>query len=224
MKEKMRFERKYLLDEDSAFLLKQRVSAVLAPDAHAPGGHYRVHSLYFDDQYNSAFHEKQNGVLRRDKFRARFYDGNMEPLRLELKHKHGEMVRKEAFPLTSEQYRMMLRGDYAFMRDTDSPVARQFYTTHLLKRLRPVVMVEYQRQAFTQRTGNVRITFDSELVAKAPAAEHGFSVRPGADTIMEIKYDHFLPASVEGLFSGLPFTQQLPLSKFCMAVLVMRGR
>jgi VTC domain. len=219
-----RFEKKYLLDRDSAFLLKQRLSYILQPDHSSPGGKYRISSLYFDDQYNTSFYEKQNGVLRRDKFRVRFYNGRMDTIRLECKHKHDEMISKDSALITHEQYQMMLHGTYRFMRNRSASVFEKFYTAHLLKHMRPAIMIDYDRQAFIHQTGNVRITFDSNLSASMPMASHSFSILPYKNVVLEIKYDHFIPSFIGALLTSAPFTQQLPISKFYMGKLVLQGK
>ena len=221
-KKSYRFERKYLLGRDAAFALSQRASYVLQPDASGIGGRYSVSSLYFDDLYNSSFHEKQNGVLVRDKFRARHYDGSMGKVRLERKHKHGDMAYKESAPLTLEQYLMMCHGGYGFMAGLPEPVFGRFYTAHVLRHMRPVITVDYDRQAYMHPAGNVRITFDSGLSASIPNSGRRFSILSDEHIIMEVKYDHFMPSFIEGLLTGAPLTQ-LTISKFVMAKLAQQG-
>jgi len=221
---KLRYERKYLLDRDTALYLKQRVSYVLSPDDSSPDGSYRVSSMYFDDHYNTSFYEKKNGVLRRDKFRARFYNRSFDKIRLECKHKHDKMICKEGYTITYEQYQMMCESDYDFMKDQPSSVFEKFYTTHLLKRMRPVIMVEYIRNAFMHSTGNVRLTFDSDLSATKPQIGVSHSVMPIENVILEIKYDNFIPLFINELITGAPFTQQLSISKFVMAKHALQGK
>jgi hypothetical protein len=220
---KYRFERKYLLDQETALLLKQRASFALRPDEMAPAGLYHVSTLYFDDIYNTAFYEKQNGLLARDKFRVRYYDNSYETIRLERKHKHGEMIFKEGALLWPEEYEMMCRGEYGFMREQAAAVFARFYSAHTAKRLRPVVMVEYDRQAFRHPAGNVRLTFDSALTASKALTERAFPVLPKGQLILEIKYDRFIPSFVTDLLSGFQLTQQLPISKFTLAKLALRS-
>ncbi|MDR2570472.1 MAG: polyphosphate polymerase domain-containing protein [Oscillospiraceae bacterium] len=215
-KNKFRYEKKYLLDINSAVILRQRVSHVLEPDNSAPFGKYRVSSLYFDDIYSSSYNEKLNGVLTRDKYRARYYNGSFDTIRLERKHKHGENIYKESALITPSQYQMMCRGEYDFMRAESLPVFNDFYTAFVLKHMHPVIMIEYNRQAFMHKVGNVRLTFDTDLTAGAPMASNIFSILPHEYVVLEVKYDHFLPSYINGLLTGVPFTQQLPISKFIL--------
>jgi hypothetical protein len=221
-----RFERKYLLTRDDSFVLAQRVSKVLQSDTSNPDGKYHISSLYFDDLYNTSFYEKQNGVLERDKFRVRFYNNNPDFLRFERKHKHGEQIYKESATVTQEHFQMMCRSDYSFMRQSvgKRDVFDKFYIANSLMCMRPVVMVNYDRLAYTYQAGNVRITFDSDLFASRGVEKHSVSVLPYSDVILEIKYDHFLPLVITDLLSGVQFTQQLSISKFIMAKMALQGR
>jgi hypothetical protein len=220
--QKYRHERKYFLNKETAYMLQQRISYVLSPDDNGPDGKYHISSLYFDDNYNTSFYEKQNGILKRDKFRLRFYNGSMDKIRLEIKHKHGERVCKESADITPPQYEMMCDGDYNFMAIKKNPVLKQFYVSHVLKHMRPVVMVDYDRQAYIYPAGRVRVTFDTDIRAKTHTGSYSFPVVPNENTILEIKYDAFIPSHIAGLLSGIPFTQ-LAISKFVMAKLTLQG-
>lgn len=227
---KLRFERKYLLDKDTAFLLKQRLSYVLKPDENNTEGAYKVSSVYFDDDFNTALFEKQNGILNRAKFRMRYYNECMDTIHLECKQKHGDMIYKEHKPLTITEYNMLLGGDFGVLRDDifqtsgTSALLTKLYTTHLRKQMHPVVTVEYDRQAYIHPMGDVRITFDSNITAKSPASATSFVVLPQHREVLEIKYTHFIPSMITGLLSGFQLTQQLPVSKYVMSRLAIQGK
>ena len=159
----------------------------------------------------------------RDKYRIRYYNGNMDVLRFERKHKHDDMIYKERALLSSAQYLAMCSAEYDFMPENRVPVFDKFYSVHILKQMSPVVMVSYNRQAFTHVTGNVRLTFDTDLSASPPGAGYSFSMLPYDKVIMEIKYDHFIPSYINNLLTGVPFTQQLSLSKYIMARIAIQG-
>ena len=73
-KECFRNEWKYLISTSEKELLKLRMKHFLKLDPHAGTGSYMIRSLYFDDYWNSAFEEKEAGVLMRKKYRIRIYD------------------------------------------------------------------------------------------------------------------------------------------------------
>ena len=75
----------------------------------------QIRSLYFDDYWNSAFEEKEAGVLMRKKYRIRIYDCSERSIRLERKKKFGSFIYKESAPLTTEEVWKILDGDYGFL-------------------------------------------------------------------------------------------------------------
>ena len=66
--EKYRHEWKYLIDTAQKELICQRLYPFLKLDKHAVGGGYMIRSLYFDDYFNTAYTEKDAGVLERKKY------------------------------------------------------------------------------------------------------------------------------------------------------------
>ena len=217
-----RFEKKYIISTETARVLSQRLSYVMRPDAAGLNGRYRVSTLYFDDCHNTTFHEKLGGALTRDKYRVRYYDGNLSKIRLERKHKHGEMVYKEGALVSPAQYELMRRSEYAFMREESAPVFGQFHIAHVIGQMRPVVMVVYERQAYVYQAGNTRVTFDTGLTANAPDSDHDIGILAKSDVVMEIKFDHFVPSLISEMITGFPLTQ-LSVSKFLMAKMTLQG-
>lgn len=194
-----RHERKYVLNPRTAELLRRRVEAVMQPDPHNEGV-YTVHNLYLDDQYDSFYHEKLCGCMVRDKYRARFYNGDLGFIRMERKHKNGELAYKESARLTKEQYADLLAGRVDFAPDDPSPVLREIASLHRLRSLRPAAVYSYKREAYIYGPGNVRVTFDSGI---GTDEVHG----AGDSLILEVKYDRFLPSVIDGLLTGVPIAR-----------------
>ena len=85
---KYRNEWKYHCAQSELAAVEQRLAAVLERDSHAgEDGRYGVHSLYFDDLYNTCASDTQSGLGRRYKYRIRYYGSKPEYLRLERKEK-----------------------------------------------------------------------------------------------------------------------------------------
>ena len=208
---------------ETAELLKRRLSHILKPDSAGVEGRYHISSLYFDSYYNTSFFEKQDGILSRDKFRVRFYDNNFDLIKLERKHKHGEMIQKDSATISLEQYQMMREGQYDFMKQEKASVFEMFYANHVLKRMRPVVLVEYDRQAYIHPAGNVRITFDTMVSAGSPTISNAIPATEEEYTILEVKYNRFIPLFITELLSGFQMTQQLSISKFIITRDALRG-
>ena len=87
--ERYRHELKYLINEGEHTALACRMAPVFKLDKHAQAGGYTIRSLYFDDYCNSAYEEKDAGILMRKKYRVRIYNGGDKVIKLERKKKYG---------------------------------------------------------------------------------------------------------------------------------------
>ena len=215
-----RHERKFYLSPADAAVLRQRAGMLLAPDRHSARGAYKVSSLYFDDVHDTSLREKLDGVAVRDKWRVRWYNDSLSPIHLERKHKENDLGMKQHDAVTEAQFRRLEQGDMAVAAAQQGPVWQAFHTLHRLRCLRPVVVVSYRREALACEAGNVRLTFDADLRAARPGSPASIPVSTDGMTILEVKYDGFLPAVVAGLLSGVQYTQ-LAISKYVMARLTL---
>ena len=73
-------------------LLELRMKHLLKKDPNAKGNGYMIRSLYFEDYFNSAYAEKESGVLMRKKYRIRIYDCSDRSIKLERKKKFGSFA------------------------------------------------------------------------------------------------------------------------------------
>ncbi|MBR6207885.1 MAG: polyphosphate polymerase domain-containing protein [Oscillospiraceae bacterium] len=219
-----RHEVKFIINLLEAELLKRRLPALLKPDSHARAdGSYFIRSVYFDDPDYTAYREKLDGVKERTKYRIRFYNMSDKVIFLEKKMKNGDMTGKESV-------RLSRRGAQAFL-DGHRALPKLPGLAGELGRLRqgvwkPVVIVDYDRWAYTYDVGNVRVTIDMN-VRTAPFATDAFDKRlltvpvlePG-QAVLEVKYDAFLPAPVRELLMGVT-KQRCAVSKYtqCLSIL-----
>ena len=72
--------------------------------------------------------------------------------------------------------------------------------------MRPVVIVEYQRTAYTYPAGNVRITLDEHIGASSRISgswtrRFHDPLLPADQHVLEVKYDEFLPDALARPFS-----------------------
>ncbi|MCL2697628.1 MAG: polyphosphate polymerase domain-containing protein [Oscillospiraceae bacterium] len=216
-----RHENKYLLNRGVYEILKRRCTAVMKRDENSQGdGGYRVTTLYFDDVYRTAYKDKLGGFLKRKKFRIRVYNLSPGRISLEGKYKEDEYIRKKSALLTLDEYKAVLRGDYAFCLEKQSELLRHFYAEARITGLKPAVITDYFRDAFTAEAGNVRITFDRELSTGFGSHDvFEASYSPVCDfpdnVVLEIKYDRFIPAYIQEIFSGVPLMGE-PVSKYVL--------
>lgn len=202
-----RNELKYVIDPGTASIISSRMAMCCSFDQNADEqGFYRVSSLYFDDFCNSALNDNMVGQSDRKKYRIRIYNGGNDYIRLEKKIKHNKGGKKESYPLTLEQYKMILAEDYDALKETsDNVLLSGFCLEAIMRGLRPRVIVDYNRKSFVYEYGDVRITMDHEIKHSAgsndlfdedqifaPAVEQN-------EIVLEVKYTGFLPGIIKNL-------------------------
>ncbi len=202
----LRHELKYFINLHEYTHLKRRLDAVLEKDRHAAvNDGYHVRSLYFDDIYNSALYEKKSGIFERKKYRIRIYNLADTVIRLEKKSKYDKYISKKTADLTKDWFYAILQGDCQFLLNAGCSLFREFYIEIRNNLLKPAVIVDYEREAYTLGAGNVRITFDKDLRAGINSfdifddtiATKAIFDKPVM--ILEIKYGAFLPTYVHNL-------------------------
>lgn len=204
---KLRHELKFLINYSDYRAVSLAASKILFPDENSGEDGYFIRSLYFDDLYDSAYLEKQAGVVRRRKHRIRIYNYSDEVIKFEIKDKFDSYISKISASITPEQCRSMIRGNFDFMIDSDKQALRAGFVDARTRLLRPAVVVDYNREAFVMEEGNVRLTFDSKLRAgfcTDDIFDDEMPTLPAIEPdrlIMEVKYDDYLPAVVRKLLS-----------------------
>lgn len=198
-----RNELKFELSDFDLIRIKNRISSLMHPDKHQSADGYLIRSLYFDDLYDSCLAEKINGVFYRKKYRIRVYNNNSDYIRLEKKTKYADMSKKTTQLLTLQDYNALLSGNidslHVILSQNKDGLLREFVLKILSEKFSPKCVIEYERYAFVENMGNIRITFDQNI-AGSRQINHFFDpdlftvpVMPQTHHILEIKYDEFLP-------------------------------
>lgn len=202
-----RHEYKYLINHAQAQILQVRVQALLEKDPYADEtGIYVVKSLYFDDENNCCFYENENGTDPRSKFRIRYYNDDITNIRLEKKIKLHGMTKKESCMISKEMCQNLIDGKEALSVSAMDKTSIALLTELKLRRLRPKVIVTYERRPFVYPAGNVRITFDGKLLSSNAVesflekeAPQRLVLKTG-DSILEVKWDELLPVYIKNIF------------------------
>lgn len=212
---RLRHELKFMINEGTYRLLLAKLTPLMYRDKNSTNGEYRVTSLYYDDIYGSGYNDKISGMATRRKFRIRSYNLDPSRITLEAKHKDDEYVSKLSAQLTDEQYRALLKGDCSFMaeHDWDENVFGEYYRSNLVSALKPKIIVDYVREALVYPHGNVRITFDKKLSACYNTidmfSENAMYSRIyDKEIILEIKFDNYLPATIQAVLQGINAPRQ----------------
>lgn len=199
-----RNEYKHLISQKSKCVLSARLKRILKMDENSHGKPYSVKSLYFDTPYDDALMEKIDGDARREKFRIRCYNDDYSFIRLEKKVKELSKGYKLCARLTEEETRRIIAGECSFLKDREDPLLKEFYIKSRTMLLEPKVIIVYQREAYTYRPGNVRVTLDDDIRCSVVSTDFFNSDLPlipeGAEkVVLEVKFDKFLPDLVRDI-------------------------
>ncbi|MDE7009169.1 MAG: polyphosphate polymerase domain-containing protein [Lachnospiraceae bacterium] len=203
-----RHEYKYPLTNGQILIENMKMGALAKRDAHVgEKGFYNIRSLYFDDYENGCYFDNENGVDDRTKYRIRIYDHNTERITLESKEKIRGKTSKQSSQITLSQCRMLMEGMIPKDIKPSQRVLHKLAYLIAVKGMRPVVIVDYDRVPYVYRPNdaNVRVTFDyhirsiSDIGAFLDEKVTGRSVMPVGWSLMEIKFDSFLPDEVYGV-------------------------
>lgn len=202
-----RHELKFNIDLLQYQVLQRKLATLLKPDPNMESKKpYNIRNLYFDDFKESALCDKASGVYKRKKYRMRIYNHSDATIKFERKTKVQQYIYKESAKITRNEADKIISGQYDFLAKTEEQLLRDFYLETRNNLMRPVSIVEYDREAYIHPVGNVRITFDTNLrvdMGSASFFESDLCTMHVIDqpaVLMEVKYNEFIPQYICGLF------------------------
>ncbi len=204
----LRHELKYNISPQQEYVLSRALSRVLRKDPNGDeNNEYAIRSLYFDTVFNDALYDKFDGVQNRDKYRIRIYNYSDRVIKLECKTKIGSLISKRSISIPRDLCEQLMAGDPTGLERTRSGLLNDMYREMTIHLLRPVVLVDYVREAYLHDAEEVRITFDKRLrsglrsielfdpcVPTVPPFEHD-------ETVLEVKYNRCLPPYIRDLLT-----------------------
>ena len=221
----LRHELKFYITRTQLEVLRQVLGGVLHldPNAEKNGGSYHIRSLYFDTVFDDALYDKYSGVKDRDKYRIRIYNLSDANIFMECKTKVGSLISKRSARITRDLAEQLIAADPAGLENTRSGLLRDVYREMRTRLLHPVVIVDYEREAYIHLAEEVRITFDMRVrtglnsidlfnprVPTVPVLRHD-------ETILEVKYNRVLPPYlVQVLSYACPEAVQSAVSKYTL--------
>lgn len=213
-----RHEWKHMVGYCDLLALRSRLAAVMARDRHGVDGRYTIRSLYFDNLRDKALREKLDGVNCREKFRVRYYNGDLSLLLLEKKSKLHGLCRKEQTRLTLDQARAVSTGELRIPAGSGDPLLWELCYKMETQGLRPRTIVDYTREAYVCEAGNVRVTLDYDIRTGLTGTDFldpdCVTVPAGdAPVILEVKWDAFLPSVIRDAVQ-VPGTHTSAFSKY----------
>lgn len=220
--EQFRTEWKYCINNKKYEIIREKLQAVMEKDGNSSQtGRYSIHSLYFDDYYDTCVKENAAGDGKRFKYRIRYYNDNTDFIRLEKKVKNNSYCLKNSCVLTQKEYDMILCGKTdELLWESKIDLLRRFCVDIMTRGFSPKVIINYEREAFVEGVSNVRVTIDSNITASSECDcflngnYHEIPMIGDQDRILEIKYDYILPSYIRNIIECESITQQ-SFSKYC---------
>lgn len=196
-----RHEWKHEINYMDLLCIRQRLRLVAQSDPHATDGHYRIRSLYFDNLSDKALREKIDGVNMREKFRIRYYNDDLSLIKLEKKSKRSGLGTKYSAKLSPEEAQQIVDGELDWMMDSGRALVQELYCKMKYQGMRPRTIVDYTREPFIYRPGNVRVTFDYNIRTGLNCTDflnpECVTIPAGdAGIILEVKWDDYLPSII----------------------------
>jgi len=203
----LRHELKYYISPMEYHLLAGALDKVLErdPNGDPERNEYHIRSLYFDTIDNAALRDKLSGVKDRDKYRIRIYNYTDRFIRMECKTKIGSLISKRSVPIPKLLAEQLIAGDPTGLERTRSGLLHDMFREMTLHLLRPVVLVDYVREAYLHPLEEVRITFDKQLRTGLGSVDLFNPYVPTVspfdhnELILEVKYNRVLPPFIRDL-------------------------
>lgn len=183
---------------------------MLSLDEHASDARkYEIHSMYFDDLFDSCLRDNDQGVNRRYKYRIRYYDNDPNYMRLEKKEKLAERCYKDSVVISVPQFEQIMEEDYGeLFWATDNRLIKEFCINCMTRGFRPKAITYYERIAYVEPVSNVRITLDTNISVgdDFEAFRQGdyfkIPIQNCYNQVLEVKFDHILPSHIRHIITN----------------------
>lgn len=201
-----RYEKKYIVTNIQMEILKNTLSAALYLDSNikSSDGSYFIRSLYFDDYKNTSYYQVLDGVSKREKYRIRYYNLDPSYITLEKKSKVNNLGKKDKDILTKDIVMKFITNEEI---DSNRPVVSELQSKMKTDFYKPVIIIDYERMAFTYPVNDVRITLDYNISCSYEIQkffENNINSIPLLEkntAILEVKYNDFLPDIIKQLIN-----------------------
>lgn len=217
-----RHELKFLVTDAQLSLIEFGLKPLMKQDVHQDGKAYTIRSLYFDDFHDSCMRENEDGIDNRKKYRIRIYNGESSVIKLEKKMKYRGMTKKVGAVLSIEECRTYMVGQTPALTAADADLKKELYAQIKGNGMHPVCIVEYERCAFVEPVGNVRVTFDRNISGCDRCTDFLdkeiplIPLLPKGQHVLEVKYDELLPEYIAEVLN-LGVLQRTSFSKYYYA-------
>lgn len=168
-----RYEFKYIVPEKLCSLIEDHLSNFMKFDYFSKknkSNSYFVRSLYYENESNSNFYEKIDGIKYREKYRFRTYEKKFNSnIFLEKKVKNNQRVFKNRISITLQQFEKIINENYdsLLMNIEENKFIKEFIYKILKNKESPKIVIDYNRKPFINEIDQYfRVSIDSELIAR----------------------------------------------------------
>lgn len=191
-----RVEWKYILSAEQTEFFRERLKGHMEPDAY---GLTTIQSLYYDTPDRRLVRTSIEKPEFKEKIRLRAYGRatSETPVYLELKRKAFGIVYKRRVQATVPEVKRFFAGEPVL--DEDGQIDREIiYFRDYYKKLEPACVILYDRTAYYEPDGDLRLTIDRNPRYRTDAlsfdlAPVGIALLAPGDTILEIKVQDTIP-------------------------------
>ena len=221
-----RFELKYLLHYTQARELMRAIGGHVDQDENAGrDGFYKISSLYYDSPDLTAYWEKLDGEKYRRKVRMRTYGETPDQAFVEIKQRLNLTVQKRRCRLSIDDATRAMhdvcRGIHPGEID---PIMDEVFVLGRRYRLRPTMIISYNRTAFFDRyKRDLRITLDRNVRCRHISLDlrrdrtKGLYAIPPSMLILEVKFNEAIPRWLCTSLNRLNL-QVVRISKYCAGI------
>ncbi len=222
----LRYEYKYFVPISKESELRKLLSPFVGIDKYAKGranNEYTVRSIYFDTPDFQFYHDKVDGLSYRKKVRLRGYNSVncSNPVFLEIKNKIQVPLyktrAKATFEDTIESFKSGDLNKILNKNSKDHSSARSFFYQILIKNLRAVILIIYERVPFVEKTdtpNQLRITFDKNLRSSIfPKINDLYDEKKTLNSlqgyfILEVKFNKYYPDWMKSIVASFELKQE----------------
>ena len=199
-----RVEQKYLMDARQTAFLKARLKGRMQLDRF---GRTSIASLYYDTPDYRLIRASVEKPVFKEKIRLRSYGPATEdsPVFLELKRKSNGIVYKRRIQSTIPVVERFFAGEGELCERCQLSREITAFRDHY-GRLEPACLIIYDREAYFEPEGDLRLTIDHDPryrmdEPELTASMEGLPLLPAGSTILEIKVQEAVPLWLASILS-----------------------
>ena len=191
-----RYEIKYLLNKEQVEFLVEKLRDYMEVDKY---GMTSIASIYYDTPNHRLIRESLDGNNFKEKIRLRSYGLNNpgKPVYLELKRKADGIVYKRRVETSVDDVKKFI--NYENDNLSDGQIAKEIrYFRNYYESLIPSCLIIYDRVAYFQKNGDLRLTIDFNPRYRLDnlnlsTSMDGIPLLNDGDAILEIKVQESIP-------------------------------